>query len=80
MQGYAPGRGYKIAQGAYDVFLDGRVISDVVAVDTCAGVAWVCAKDPQGNYVIDRANDCMVIERRTGSFRVEQQHQRAAAA
>lgn len=65
------GKGFRYVRPPARVYMDGEEISGVVAVDIATGIAWRYARDAQGEYRVDRANECVVIERITGSFRVE---------
>ena len=53
-----------------DVLLYGEKVDGFVAVDTATGKGWRHNKDSLGKYVIDRKNECVVVEVVYGSFRI----------
>lgn len=52
------------------VVMDGHRLKHVTRVDTCTGVAWVHATNPDGTVQVDRARQCVVERKIYGPMRV----------
>jgi hypothetical protein len=52
--------------------MDGRRLRRVTRVDTCAGVAWTHATNPDGTVQIDRERQCAVERKIYGPFKVSE--------
>lgn len=62
--------GFKMVRRA-KVIMDGRELKKVIRVDTCAGVAWVHAKNPDGSLKINPDRQSIAERRIYGPMRVE---------